>query len=108
MQNEFDYLKKKLEVNISSCISYSQFLRILKIIDYKSFNEINNKFFCKTIKKYKREWIAIAGKELRGTIDKLSGEKRSENIVQQVFHKNKESSLIEFYNGSKESIIFYK
>ena len=40
---------------------------------------------------------------MRGTIDKVAGEKRSENIIQQVSHQEKSSQLIAFYNGSKES-----
>jgi len=91
-----------LEVKVLP-ISYSQLKRILKIIDYEEFNLITQKYFNKQIIQDNLLWSAIDGKELRGTIDKAAGEKRSENIVQQVSHQNKESQLIGFYNGSKES-----
>lgn len=104
MKREFRYIKRKLALDdVNKCISYSQFKRVLQMIDYEEFNSINNDFFGKQVVKENRSWKSVDGKELRGTIDKLSGQKRSENLVQQITHQDKESVVMGFYNGSKES-----
>lgn len=103
MKREFRYIKHHLNLNMKKCISYSQLKRLLQKIDFEEFNSLNNEFFDKQIVKENRYWKSIDGKELRGTIDKLLGQKRSENLVQQVKHKDKESMVMGFYNGSKES-----
>ena len=103
MKRETKYLKRKIGQKSGNCISYSQLKRILASVGYHKLNEINSKYFGKTVRKDGLNWEALDGKELRGTIDKALGEKRSENIVQQVNHHSKESFAIGFYNGSKES-----
>jgi len=103
MKRDSDYIKKKLRLKQKTDISYTQLKRILALIDYEKFNAINNMFFGKIVKNEGRNWKSIDGKELRGTIDKVVGEKRSENLVQQVSHESKENTVIGFYNGSKES-----
>ena len=84
-------------------VSYSQLKRILSGLDHENLNDINLKYFGKSIKEKNLNWYAIDGKEIRGTIDKAKGEKRSENIVQKINYKNREVKSIGFYNGSKES-----
>lgn len=103
MKREYRYLEQKLDIKVTKCISYTQFKRILQQVDYQEYNSTNNDFFGKTVIEEDRCWKSIDGKELRGTIDKLAGEKRSENLVQQVSHESKESEVLGFYNGSKES-----
>jgi len=103
MKRDVEFIQNKLGLEQKQCISYAQLRRILSMIDYQEFNEINDRVFGKTIKKKGREWKSIDGKELRGTIDKIAGKKRGENLVQQVFHADKENKVIGFYNGSKES-----
>ena len=87
----------------ASCISYSQLKRIMGFFDYEAFNELNEYYFASKITKDGLNWQAIDGKELRGTIDKALGQKRNENIVQQVSHQEKQNKFIGFYDGSKES-----
>lgn len=84
-------------------ISYSQLKRILKSFDWSEFNSVNVEFFGKEVACDGLSWKAIDGKELRGTIDKAIGQKRSENIIQQVAHSGSSALPIGFYNGSKES-----
>ena len=84
-------------------ISYSQLKRILKSFDWSEFNSANVEFFGKEVACDGLSWKAIDGKELRGTIDKAIGQKRSENIIQQVEHSGNGALPIGFYNGSKES-----
>jgi predicted transposase YbfD/YdcC len=92
-----------IEATSHKCISYSQLKRIMNHLDYHEFNTINENYFGKTIIKEELVWYAIDGKELRGTIDKETGQRRNENIVNMVNHKTKESKLIDFYDGSKDS-----
>ncbi len=103
MVRDAPYIQRKLGLEVKKCISYTQLRRILSTVDYEQFNEINSAFFGRKIKKEGRKWKSIDGKELRGTIDKIAGEKRSENLIQQVSHDHKENKFIDFYNGSKES-----
>lgn len=103
MKRELKYLLCKLGKKVCACISYSQLKRLLASVDYDELNQINYAFFGRTVKKDGRKWEAVDGKELRGTIDKAAGKKRSENIVQKVSHQSKESYTIGFYNGAKES-----
>ena len=103
MKRDFEYLKNLVGENYTKPVSYSQIKRILAKIDYQEFNSINQDYFGKQINHTGEHWQAIDGKELRGTIDKVAGQKRSENIIQQINHKTKESQLIGFYNGAKES-----
>ncbi len=48
-------------------------------------------------------WFAIDGKELRGSIDGVAGQKRSENIVRILNHHDSSSKVICYYDGSKSS-----
>jgi hypothetical protein len=57
------------------CISYVQLGRILESIDYESFNKINTVYFDIQTEQIEGLWLAVDGKELRGTIDGVSGDK---------------------------------
>ncbi len=103
MLSNKEFLRTIFDSEPTTVISYSQLKRVLSKVDYQSFNSINQEYFKKQICTEELLWQAIDGKELRGTIDKVVGQKRSENIVQQVSHQSKQSQLIGFYNGSKES-----
>jgi predicted transposase YbfD/YdcC len=85
------------------CVSYVQLGRILESIDYESFNKINTTYFGIQTNQIEGLWLAVDGKELRGTIDGVSGDKRGENIVKMVSHEDLESQIIGFYSGKKES-----
>ncbi len=103
MKQNNDFIKNITLLNAESSISYAQLKRILSKIDYQNFNSINETFFNKKIETDGLLWQSIDGKELRGTIDKAIGEKRNENIIQIVSHQSKQSQLLGFYNGAKES-----
>lgn len=103
MQKECAVLCAELGLALRPCISYSQLKRIIGQIDYALFNKINEHFWGSRIEHEQQEWYAIDGKELRGSIDDVAGEKRAQNVVSRVPHHNKESLIIDFYNGSKES-----
>lgn len=86
-----------------ACVSYSQLKRILRGLDCRVFNQINEHFWGSSIANDGQNWYAIDGKELRGSIDGVLGEKRGQNVVSRSQHTGNESLIIDFYNGSKES-----
>lgn len=103
MVRSYEELAQDLGIEVTCCISYSQLQRILKYIDYQCFNKINESFFNQQIEKDASEWYAIDGKELRGSIDGVAGEKRGQSIVLRTSHSSKQSSILGWYNGSKDS-----
>lgn len=82
------------------CISRPQLSRVLNSFDYKSFNDFSKDLCCSS---FEDVWYALDGKELRGSIDGVAGEKRGENIVLKVGHTTKKSTVIGYYSGKKES-----
>jgi predicted transposase YbfD/YdcC len=103
MLRSYKDLALDLGIEVTRCISYTQLQRTLKRIDYQSFNKINESFFNQQVEKDASEWYAIDGKELRGSIDGVAGEKRGQSIVLRTSHSSKQSSTLGWYNGSKDS-----
>lgn len=103
MKNECTDLAEKLGLKPVRCISYSQLKRILKQTDYTLFNQINQDFWGVSVRRDEDRWYALDGKELRGSIDTVKGEKRAQNLVSRTQHTDGQSLAIGFYNGSKES-----
>jgi len=103
MVRDHTWLRGLVGEGAESAISYSQLKRILKSFDWSAFNSVNVEIFGKEVSCDGLSWQAVDGKELRGTIDKAMGQKRSENIIQQVAHTDSSARTIGFYNGSKES-----
>lgn len=84
-------------------ISDVQLRRLLAGLDYGLYNQVNETYFGKSVCSSDNFWQAVDGKELRGSIDKVKGEKRGENMVRAVSHQDLQSQIIGFYQGSKES-----
>lgn len=103
MQEDFEFLLALLEVDFNKCVSYSQLKRILRTIDYQSFNEINSLYFNAHIGSNGSEWYSLDGKELRGTIDKSIGKKRGISIVNLTNHQSRQSEMIGSYDATKAS-----
>jgi predicted transposase YbfD/YdcC len=103
MQDEYIELAELVGHSSGSCISYSQLKRILKTLDYQYFNKQLATIFNVDIQHQNGQWYAIDGKELRGSIDTVSGEKRGENIVICTAHNERSNHIIDFYKGKKES-----
>lgn len=85
------------------CISRVQLTRILEDADYSRFNLITERFFGFAVFSEMDRWRALDGKELRGSIDSASGDKRGESVVLETHHNNKESSVIGYYSATKDS-----
>jgi hypothetical protein len=60
-------------------------------------------YFSFIIKKYAEKWFSIDGKELRGTIDGVSGKKRGLSIVNLTTHQSRQSIIIGHYDAFKAS-----
>jgi len=85
------------------CISDTQLRRVLSSLDYELFNKLNERYFGAGILEVPGGWRAVDGKELRGNIDGVAGEKRGENLVRLVDHEDSQSSVMGFYHGAKAS-----
>lgn len=103
MQREYVNLARELDLPLSQCISDSQLRRVLSSLDYQGYNSLNEQYFGITLEEQSGVWQAIDGKELRGSIDGLSGQKRGENLVRIVDQESKTSQIIAYYQGGKES-----
>jgi hypothetical protein len=103
MCREHDLIVTYLGLKRRKVVSNTQFRRILSGVDYQTYNKLNDAHFGVSITEILGEWKAIDGKELRGNIDGLSGKKRGENVVRMVSHEDKQSEILGFYNGHKES-----
>ena len=101
MKRFHDELKDLVNAVSQKSISRTQLTRILNTLDYNEFNQLNQEFF--GIEISKNEWNAIDGKELRGSIDGVAGEKRGESIVLSVCHKSKLKIVLGYYSGKKDS-----
>jgi len=104
MAREYSYVKSVIGADFSEkLVSDTQFRRILDGLDYSAYNSLNLAYFGKELLQEDGLWQAIDGKELRGNINGSMGEKRGENVVRAVCHESKESQILGFYHGGKES-----
>lgn len=103
MLGDFGRLARTLGTATRRCISYSQLKRVIKTIDHESFNSINDDYFGKHISQESNKWKTVDGKELRGSIDGVKGQKRGQNIVNTISHQDSQGSIIGGYDGSKAS-----
>lgn len=95
-----------------SPISNAQLGRIVRDLDWVSYNSINIQFFgIKITEETDSDWVAVDGKELKGSILVKSSdgkkEKRGEVLVNAVSHGSKCSLGSVYYNGKKESEKIY-
>ena len=82
MVRDYSKVCESLELQpLSNCISYSQLYRLLPRFDLESYNSINEKYLGLWLDDQSGIWNSIDGKELRGTIDGVSGQKRGTEMV---------------------------
>jgi hypothetical protein len=103
MQNQHSRYQCFMDFKTVDYISYPQLGRILKPLHYKSLNSIFKQYFGRIWKKETQEWLALEGKELRGSIDKATGAKRGQKEVEKsaVF-----KALLPLKNLIKEAAFF--
>jgi predicted transposase YbfD/YdcC len=101
LKNHYEKLMTYLELEKRSPISRAQLPRVLEKVAVGVFDNLVFAHFGIRLNKKQKQWFAIDGKELRGSIE--SGEKRGEAIVQVVGHANQQTVGQDYYSGEKES-----
>jgi hypothetical protein len=90
-----------LGIDYQVVISRSHLPIFLKYVNVEILGKLVFEYFGVQLEIRAKVWIAIDGKELRGSI--LVGATRGEAIVQAVLHSNRMVYAQGYYNGSKES-----
>ena len=90
-----------LGIDYQSVISRSHLPIFLNYVNVEILGKLVFQYFGVHLEISAKVWIAIDGKELRGSI--LVGATRGEAIVQAVLHSNRSVYVQGYYNGSKES-----
>lgn len=101
LANHYESLVKALGVEKKRPVSRSQLPRVLEKVAVAVFDKLIFSHFGITLNEKERKWLAIDGKELRGSIE--SGAKRGEVLVQAVAHENGRTIAQSYYCGKKES-----
>lgn len=103
MVNHHNRILESINYPFSRPISRSQLPNVLGIICLKVFEGILFANFGVVLSEEERQWFALDGKELKGSIQ--AGDKRGEAIVQAVTHKDRVIQGQDFYSGIKDSEI---
>lgn len=101
LANYYEQLVLVLGIEKLRPVSRPQLPRILEHISVAVLDELIFSHFGVKLNEKERKWLAIDGKELRGSIE--SGEKRGEVLVQAVNHENGRTIAQNYYCGRKES-----
>lgn len=99
---EYDWLKGQTGHSSPKAISDAQLRRLLAGLDYQAYNAFNGAYFG-WVSRESGVWHSVEGKELRGSIDGVSGQNRGENFVRLVGHEDAQAQLMGFYRGLNES-----
>lgn len=99
---EHPWLVEQTGLVSDKAISHSQLRRLLAELDYTRYNELTSDFFGWS-EQVGGVWRSVDGKELRGSIDGVSGHKRGEVLVRLVGHEDALAEVLGFYQGHKES-----
>jgi|SRR5215210_2359445 len=101
LKNHYEKLAAVLGVENKQVVSRSQLPLILEKVAVQVFDKLLFESFGIKLSEGERQWFALDGKELRGSIKK--GSKRGEAIVQAVAHENCQTVAQDYYAGEKES-----
>ena len=101
MVNHYEKLVDALGIEKKRVVSRSQLPIILEKVEAEIFNQLLSENFGIELNETEKEWFALDGKELRGSIE--SGEKRGEVVVLAVAHETGETFCQDYYSGKKES-----
>ena len=93
-----------LEVKQAHSISDAQLRRLLALVDWQAYQYFHARYFGWQVSLLPPDsWISFDGKELRGTIDGVAGEKRGLCLVRPLLHHNSFGLPGVFYHGAKDS-----
>ncbi len=101
LANYYEQLVVVLGVEKKKAVSRQQLPRILEKVSVTVFDNLMFSHFGVRLNEKERKWLAIDGKELRGSI--MAGEKRGEVVVQAVDHERGRTVAQTYYCGQKES-----
>lgn len=90
-----------IDYSTHSPVSRSQLPNILGKVGLNAFEGILFTNFGVVLLEHERQWFALDGKDLKGSIE--TGSKRGEAIVMAVTHKNRVVQGQSYYSGRKES-----
>jgi predicted transposase YbfD/YdcC len=97
----YEKLAAVLGVERKRAVSRSQLPLILAQVSLTAFAGVLREDFGLNLQEGERQWFAVDGKELRGSIE--AGAKRGEAVAQIVAHESQVSVAQDYYNGAKES-----
>lgn len=87
-------------------ISDGQLRRLLALVDHRAYQQFHARYFgWQATLLPEQSWISFDGKELRGTIDGVSGQKRGLCMVRALLQQSSISLPGIFYHGAKDSEI---
>lgn len=93
-----------LAVQEARSVSDAQLRRLLALVDEQAYQHFHARYFGWQVSLLSLgSWISFDGKELRGTIDGASGQKRGLCLVRPLLHHTALSLPGIFYHGIKES-----
>ncbi|MGB3586877.1 MAG: ISAs1 family transposase [Tunicatimonas sp.] len=95
-----------LGLSVRYTVSDVQLRRLLALVDTVTYQHFHTRYFgWQACLLASNSWVSFDGKELRGTIDGVLGEKRGLCIVRPLLHQSSISLSGLFYHGAKESEI---
>ncbi len=94
-------LMRHLDLEIKTPISRAQLPRVLEKVAVSVFDKLVFEHFGVQLNEKEKQWFAVDGKELRGSIE--AGAKRGEAVVQVVAHESRQTVAQDYYAGEKES-----
>ena len=101
LRKHYERLMSDLELEIKSPISRAQLPRVLDKVSVEVFDDLMFAHFGRRLSQQHKQWFAVDGKELRGSIE--MGEKRGEAICQVLAHETLQTLSQQYYSGDKES-----
>lgn len=101
LKNHYEKLAAHLGGEKKKAVSRAQLPLILARVSVTVFDNLLFENYRIRLNEAEREWFAIDGKELRGSIE--SGARRGEAVVQAVSHINQQVVAQDYYSGEKES-----
>ena len=101
LKNHYEKLVVHLGVEKKKAVSRAQLPLILGAVAVSVFDGLLFAHYGIKLNEAEREWFAIDGKELRGSIE--SGARRGEAVVQAISHSGQQVVAQDYYSGEKES-----
>ena len=108
LKNRHADISKWTKYKAEKAVSDTQLRRIVREVDWQIYNSINQAYFGKEITEVTDdEWVAIDGKELKGSIAVNANDgkkaKRGEVVINAVRQKDSQVLAQTYYRGDKES-----